>query len=45
MNTKETIVQSNVETLDVNLDEIFNGTPGGEAVTLPNEDKPIYYLV
>ena len=40
MNTKETIVQSNVETLDVNLDEIFNGTPGGEAVTLPNEDKP-----
>jgi len=37
MNTKETIVNSNVETVDVNLDEIFNGTPSAGDITLPNE--------
>jgi hypothetical protein len=37
MNTKQTTVNSNVETLDVNLDEIFNGAPSGSDITLPNE--------
>lgn len=39
MNTKETTVNSKVETLDVNLDEIFNGAPSGSDITLPNETK------
>jgi hypothetical protein len=37
MNTKQTTVNSNVETLDVNLDEIFNGAPSGGDITLPEE--------
>ena len=37
MNTKENNVNSDVQTLDINLDEIFNGTPGADGVTLPNE--------
>jgi|TARA_B110000914_G_C15496494_1_gene463547 hypothetical protein len=32
-------MKSNVETLDVNLDEIFNGAPSGSDITLP-EDAP-----
>jgi len=40
MNTKETTVNSSVETLDVNLDEIFNGAPSGSDITLPNESTP-----
>ena len=39
MNTKETTVNSKVETLDVNLDEIFNGAPSGSDITLPEETK------
>ena len=39
MNTKETAVNSNVETLDINLDEIFNGAPSANDVTLPEETK------
>jgi len=39
MNTKETTVNSNVETLDINLDEIFNGAPSAGDVTLPEESK------
>ena len=39
MNTKETTVNSNVETLDINLDEIFNGTANAGDVTLPEENK------
>jgi len=39
MNTKETTVNSKVETLDVNLDEIFNGAPSGSDITLPNVTK------
>ena len=39
MNTKEAAVNSNVETLDINLDEIFNGTPSAGDVTLPEESK------
>lgn len=38
MNTKENTVNSNVETLDINLDEIFNGTPGARDITLPEVD-------
>ena len=37
--TAEQNVQStNVEQVDVNLDEIFNGAPGASSVTLPKED-------
>ena len=39
MNTKEAAVNSNVETLDINLDEIFNGAPSAGDVTLPEESK------
>ena len=39
MNNNETTMKSNVETLDVNLDEIFNGAPSGSDITLP-EDAP-----
>ena len=39
MNTKETAVNRNVETLDINLDEIFNGAPSAGDVTLPEESK------
>ena len=31
---------TNVEQVDVNLDEIFNGAPGAESITLPDEKKP-----
>ena len=39
MDTTENTVKSNVETLDINLDEIFNGSPGADDVTLPAEEK------
>ena len=31
---------TNVEQIDVNLDEIFNGAPGADSITLPEEKKP-----
>jgi hypothetical protein len=37
MDTKQTTVNSKVETLDVNLDEIFNGAPSGGDITLPDD--------
>ena len=37
MNTNDTTVDSKVETLDINLDEIFNGAPSGGDMTLPDE--------
>ena len=40
MDTKTNTVNSNVETLDINIDEIFDGAPGSGAVTLPTEEKP-----
>ena len=39
MNTKEKTVNSKVETLDINLDEIFDGAPSAGDVTLPSETK------
>jgi|TARA_R110002124_G_scaffold77582_2_gene207837 hypothetical protein len=39
MDTKTNTVNSNVETLDINIDDIFGGAPGGDAVTLPAEEK------
>lgn len=38
-NTKETM-ESKVETVDINIDEIFNGTATAEGVTLPENDVP-----
>ncbi len=39
MNTKTNAVNSNVETIDVNLDEIFNAAPSGTDITLPTEEN------
>ena len=32
-------VETNKQKVEVNLDEIFNGAPGGDSITLPEEDK------
>jgi len=41
MSTETQTVETKVTQEDVNLDEIFNGTPGAEAITLPEEpEKP-----
>ncbi len=39
MSSEETTMDSKVETIDINLDEIFNGAPGGDTMTLPEEKK------
>jgi hypothetical protein len=39
MDTKTNTVNSNVETLDINIDDIFGAAPGGDTVTLPAEEK------
>ena len=40
MSTKTETVDSKVETLDINLDEIFDAAPSAADVTLPQEKKP-----
>ena len=41
MAEKETkTVETKVEQVDVNLDDIFNAAPGGESITLPEDNKP-----
>ena len=41
MADKETkTVETKVEQVDVNLDDIFNAAPGGESITLPEDTKP-----
>ena len=32
-------VETSKQKVEVNLDEIFNGAPGGDSITLPEEDK------
>ena len=32
-------VETKVEKVEVNLDEIFNGAPGAESITLPEEES------
>ncbi len=40
MAEKETkTVETKVEQVDVNLDDIFNAAPGGESITLPEDNK------
>tara|TARA_B100001769_G_C22081728_1_gene582918 strand:- start:259 stop:1590 length:1332 start_codon:yes stop_codon:yes gene_type:complete len=39
MSSKVETMNSKVETLDINLDEIFSAAPGGDAITLPEESK------
>ena len=40
MAEKETkTVDTKVEQVDVNLDDIFNAAPGGESITLPEESE------
>lgn len=41
MSSEETTMDSKVETVDINLDEIFNGAPGGDTMTLPEEKKKL----
>lgn len=38
--SQETIMQTEVKEVDVNLDEIFGSAPGAESVLLPEEQKP-----
>jgi len=40
MDTETTSVETKVTTENVNLDEIFAGAPGADAITLPEEKKP-----
>ena len=35
----KTMEETKVEQVDVNLDEIFDAAPGGDSITLPEEDK------
>ena len=39
MSEEKNMEQLSVEQVDVNLDEIFNGAPGAESITLPTEEK------
>ena len=39
MAEKTKTVETKVEQVDVNIDEIFSGAPGGDSITLPEEDK------
>jgi hypothetical protein len=39
MNTKENNVKSNVETLDIDLDALFDGAPNADGITLPDDAK------
>jgi hypothetical protein len=40
MAEKETkTVETKVEQVDVNLDDIFNAAPGGDSITLPEETE------
>jgi hypothetical protein len=36
MSTKNNTMSSNVETLDIDLDTIFNAAPSGDDMTLPS---------
>ena len=38
--SQETVMQTEVKEVDVNLDDIFGSTPGAESVLLPEEQKP-----
>lgn len=38
--SQETVMQTEVKEVDVNLDEIFGSTPGAESVLLPEDQKP-----
>ena len=44
MSVEEKTIETKVQEVDVNLDEIFNGAPGAEAITLPEEpEKPNFF--
>ena len=38
--SQETVMQTEVKEVDVNIDEIFGSTPGAESVLLPEDQKP-----
>ena len=40
----EKTVETNVQEVDVNLDEIFNGAPSAGSVTLPEDEKNQMYF-
>jgi len=43
MSTETTTVETTVSKENVNLDEIFAGAPGAEAITMPEETKPNFF--
>jgi len=46
MSEETKTIETKVEKVEVNLDEIFNGAPGAESITLPEEEsKNLTYLV
>ena len=38
MSDETKTIETKVEKVEVNLDEIFNGAPGAESITLPEEE-------
>ena len=36
----KTVEETKVEKVDINLDEIFDAAPGGDSITLPEDNKP-----
>ena len=39
MSEETKTIETKVEKVDVNLDEIFNGAPVADSITLPEEDS------
>jgi hypothetical protein len=42
MSNEQNSVETNVETLDINIDEIFDGAPSAEGITLPETKNNIF---
>ena len=42
MSNEQNNVETNVETLDINIDEIFDGAPSAEGITIPEQKNNIF---
>ncbi len=42
MSNEQNNVQTNVETLDINIDEVFDGAPSAEGITIPEQKNNIF---
>ena len=42
MSNETSNVETNVETLDINIDEIFDGAPSAEGITVPEQKNNIF---